>query len=81
MKTIQSISAARLCRDVSNFDLPFVGTGRRGALALVPFGYIWRILREVIEVAPQYENAVHVTQYGWMAVAFAVVAVLTYIAG
>ena len=38
-------------------------------LALVPFGYIWRILREVIEVAPQYENAVHVTQYGWMAVA------------
>ncbi len=50
-------------------------------LALVPFGYIWRILREVVEVAPQYENAVHVTQYGWMAVAFAVVAVLTYIAG
>ena len=50
-------------------------------LALVPFGYIWRILREVIEVAPQYENAVHVTRYGWMAVAFAVVAVLTYIAG
>ena len=50
-------------------------------LALVPFGYIWRILREVIVVAPQYENAVHVTQYGWMAVAFAVVAVLTYIAG
>ena len=50
-------------------------------LALVPFGYIWRILKEVIEVAPQYENAVHVTQYGWMAVAFAVVAMLTYIAG
>ena len=50
-------------------------------LALLPFWYIWRILREVIEVAPQYENAVHVTQYGWMAVAFAVVAVLTYIAG
>ena len=50
-------------------------------LALVPFGYIWHILREVIEVAPRYENAVHVTRYGWMAVAFAVVAVLTYIAG
>ena len=50
-------------------------------LALVPFGYIWRILKEVIEVAPRYENAVHVTQYGWMAVAFAVIAVLTYIAG
>ena len=58
------------------------GLAAAGALlALVPFGYIWRILKEVIEVAPQYENAVHVTQYGWMAVAFAVVAVLTYIAG
>ena len=36
---------------------------------------------EVIEVAPQYENAVHVTHYGWMAVVFAVAAVLVYIAG
>ena len=50
-------------------------------LALVPFWYIWRILREVIEVAPNYENAVHVTHYGWMSVAFAFAAVLTYIAG
>lgn len=50
-------------------------------LALVPFWYIWRILKEIIEVAPQYENAVHVTQYGWMAVAAAIVSVLVYIAG
>ncbi len=50
-------------------------------LALAPFWYIWRILREVIAVAPHYENAVHVTHYGWMAVAFAVAAVLTYITG
>ena len=50
-------------------------------LALVPFWYIWCILREVIEVAPNYENAVHVTHYGWMAVVFAFAAVLTYIAG
>ena len=47
-------------------------------LAQVPFWYIWRILREVIEVAPNYENAVHVTHYGWLAVAFAFAAVLTY---
>ena len=31
-------------------------------LALVPFWYIWRILKEIIEVEPRYENAVHVTQ-------------------
>lgn len=45
------------------------------------FWYIWRILKEVIAVAPQYENAVHVTHYGWRAVIFAVAAVLVYIMG
>lgn len=50
-------------------------------LALVPFWYIWRILKEIIEVAPRYENAVHVTQYGWMAVAVAIASVLVYITG
>lgn len=50
-------------------------------LALVPFWYIWRILKEIIEVAPRYENAVHVTQYGWMAVTTAIASVLVYITG
>lgn len=50
-------------------------------IALLPFWYIWRILREVIKAAPRYAQAVHVTHYGWMAVLFAVLAVLIYIAG
>ena len=50
-------------------------------IALLPFWYIWRILGEVIEAAPRYAQAVHVTHYGWMAVLFAVLAVLIYIAG
>ena len=41
-------------------------------IALLPFWYIWRILWEVIEAAPRYAQAVHVTHYGWMAVLFAV---------
>lgn len=61
--------------------LSWVLSAAGALLALVPFWYIWRILREVIEVAPQYKNAVHVTFYGWMAVVFAVAAVLTYITG
>ena len=61
--------------------LSWVLSAAGALLALVPFWYIWRILREVIEVAPQYKNAVHVTYYGWMAVVFAVAAVLTYITG
>lgn len=49
-------------------------------VALVPFWYIWRILQEVIAVAPQYDQAVDIGRYGWLAVAFAVAAVLLYIA-
>lgn len=50
-------------------------------IALVPFWYIWRILKEVIEVAPNFGKAVNITHYGWMAVLFAVAAVLVYITG
>lgn len=50
-------------------------------IALVPFWYIWRILKEVIEVAPNFGEAVNITHYGWMAVLFAVIAVLVYITG
>lgn len=50
-------------------------------IALLPFWYIWRILKEVIEVSPNYENATHITHYGWMAVLFAIISVLVYICG
>lgn len=48
-------------------------------LALVPFWYIWRILRDVLEAAPDYSAAVHITGYGWMAVLFAASAIIVYI--
>ncbi len=48
-------------------------------LALVPFWYIWRILREVLEAAPDYSAAVHIAGYGWMAVLFAASAIIVYI--
>lgn len=49
-------------------------------IALVPFWYIWRILDEVIEVAPNFSRAENLIYYGWMAVLFAVISMLTYIA-
>ena len=51
-----------------------------GALvALVPFLYIWMILRDVLEAAPNYAQAVDIPRYGWMAVLFAAVSYLIYI--
>lgn len=53
-----------------------------GALiALVPFWYIWRIIRDVLEAAPNYAEATNLTHYGWMAVLYAVAAMIVYIAG
>lgn len=48
-------------------------------LALVPFIYIWKIIKEVLDVAPNYENATTLTHNGVMAVVFAVGAMLVYI--
>lgn len=47
-------------------------------LALVPFWYIWQIIREVLEVAPHFETAKHLISNGWMAVIFAVTSLLVY---
>ena len=41
-------------------------------VALVPFVYIWKILRDVLNAAPNYAQAVNIPHYGWMAVLFAV---------
>ncbi|MCC2138554.1 ABC transporter ATP-binding protein/permease [Faecalibacterium sp. CLA-AA-H283] len=49
-------------------------------VALVPFVYIWKILRDVLNAAPNYAQAVNIPHYGWMAVLFAVLAYLIYIA-
>jgi len=53
--------------------LSMVISGVSQLLALVPFLYIWAILRDVI--AGDYSRIVH---YGWMAVAFAIATIVVY---
>ena len=48
-------------------------------VALVPFYYIWKVMQEVLAVAPDFSRAQNLTHNGWMAVLFAVIAVLVYI--
>ena len=49
-------------------------------LALVPFWYIWRIIHDVLEAAPDFSQAENITRYGWSAVLFAILSVVVYIA-
>ena len=48
-------------------------------MALIPFLYIWMILRDVLAAAPDYAQAVNIPHYGWMAVLFAVLSYLVYV--
>lgn len=50
-------------------------------IALVPFYYIWKIMQEVLAVAPDFDRAQQLVRNGWMAVLFAVASVLIYIGG
>lgn len=45
----------------------------------MPFWYIWRIVHDVLAVAPDFEHAENISRYGWSAVLFAVISVVVYI--
>ena len=48
-------------------------------LALLPFVCIWRIIREVLKVQPDFSKATGIVHNGWMAVLFAVLSWLVYV--
>ena len=49
-------------------------------VALLPFVYIWKVIREILDVSPNYGDAQNLTHNGWMAVLSAVAAILIYVA-
>ncbi|MBQ9015616.1 MAG: ABC transporter ATP-binding protein [Firmicutes bacterium] len=58
----------------------FVLSAATAVTGLMPFVYLWRILREVIEVSPDYGEAVGIVHNGWMAVWFSLITMLVYFA-
>lgn len=48
-------------------------------LALLPFYYIWKIIKEVLDVMPNFENATGIVKNGVTAVVFAALSMLIYI--
>lgn len=55
--------------------------GISAVTALVPFYCLWLIIKEVLEVAPDFSKAEHIVSNGWTAVAFAAASFILYIAG
>lgn len=56
-------------------------SGISAVLALVPFYFLWKIIKEILEVMPDFSKAVNLVYNGWMAVIFSAAAYLIYIAG
>lgn len=50
-------------------------------IALMPFYYIWLIIKEIVEVRPDFNNAVNIQTNGWYAVITSFLAYIIYIAG
>lgn len=48
-------------------------------IAFVPFYYIWKIIREVLNAAPEYSQVEHLSSYGWSAVLSALLSMVIYI--
>lgn len=47
-------------------------------LALIPFYYLWKIIKEVLETSPDFSKAVHLSHNGWYAFGFAILSMVIY---
>lgn len=59
--------------------LSWVLSAASALVALLPFVYIWKFIKEVLDVAPNFNQAVNLVHNGWMAVLFAALSMLIYI--
>ena len=68
----------------SHRRLTFLGLGLSAVsmvCSMIPYLCIWLAARDLIAVAPDWTQARSVTDYGWIAFAFAVVGILIYFLG
>lgn len=83
MKEKKESSLSRLmgyAEGYKNFTyVSLVLSGISSALALVPFYYLWKIIKEVIDVMPNFGNAVGIVKNGVWAVVFSVLSMLIYV--
>lgn len=50
-------------------------------LSLAPFAYIWLVVRDLIKIAPQWQQATHIASYGWAAFIFSIASIVLYFIG
>lgn len=53
-------------------------SGISAVLSLVPFLYIWMVIRNIVKALPKMADSTVLVYYGWMAVAFSLLSMLIY---
>lgn len=76
LSKLMDYAGSKKCLIFTSWILAAVST----LVTLVPFYYIWKILKEVLEVAPNFAQASSLSKYGWTAVGFALGAMVLYAA-
>ena len=83
MKEKKESSFSRLMGFAENYKsftyISLVLSAVSSVLALFPFYYIWKIIKEVLDVMPNFENATDIVKNGVFAVIFALLSMLIYI--
>lgn len=76
-------SLSRLFQYAGNFKyltiMSWVLSAISALIALVPFYFIWKIMKEVLRVMPNFKNAKGISTYGVEAMAFALLSMFIYI--
>ena len=84
MKEKKESSFSRLMGFAENYKsftyISLVLSAVSSVLVLLPFYYIWKIIKEVLDVMPNFQNATGIVENGVLAVAFALLSMLIYIA-
>lgn len=80
----QESNLRKLFRYAGNYKYLTIASWILSALsafvALLPFVYIWKVMKEVLDAAPNYGEAQNLAHNGWLAVLFSVIAILIYVA-
>lgn len=83
MKKKKESDLSRLMGYAGNYKaftyLSLVLSAISSALALVPYYYIWKIIKEVLDVMPNFENASGIVKNGVLAVVFSVLSMAIYV--
>ncbi len=80
----ENIMGALLAFAGSRRILTYVGCAFAAIAMLLSFGpyvCVWFVVRDLIAVAPQWQEATHIASYGWWAFGFALASIVLYFAG